>query len=292
MEIGIGLPTQVPDLDGKTLVAWAQGAEEAGFASLGTVGRLVYPNYDDLIALSAAAAVTQRIRLTTSVLLAPLHANVALLAKQTASLDRLSGGRLVLGIGTGGRDDDFTASGLPTRGRSQRLADQVEELRRIWRGEERGLDGPIGPAPVNVGGPPIILGAFGPVTFRRMAGLVDGWIMGGGTPEMYRERAAAFDQAWKDAGRPGKPRKLSLAYYAIGREAQEESIATIKRYYAWLGPFADQIAAGMATSPEMIKAYVEGFRESGCDELIFGPGSARLDQVAQLAEAVALRTGA
>ena len=120
-----------------------------------------------------------------------------------------------------------------------------------------------------------------------MAGLVDGWIMGGGTPEMFLDRAAAFDQAWKEAGRPGKPRKLSLAYYAIGQQAQEESIATIKRYYAWLGPYADQIAAGMATSPEMVKAYIEGFRESGCDELIFGPGSARLDQVTLLAKAVA-----
>jgi alkanesulfonate monooxygenase SsuD/methylene tetrahydromethanopterin reductase-like flavin-dependent oxidoreductase (luciferase family) len=287
MEIGIGLPTQVANLDGRTLVGWAKQAEADGFASLGTVGRLVYPNYDDLIALSAAAGVTERIRLTTSVLLAPLHANVALLAKQTASLDRLSGGRLVLGIGTGGRDDDFTASGLPTKARGQHLAEQVEELRRIWRGEERGTDGPIGPAPVNPGGPPLILGAYGPVTFRRMAGLVDGWIMGGGTPETYLKGAAAFDQAWKDAGRPGKPRKLSLTYFALGDEAVQEAVATIKRYYAWLGPYADQIAAGMASSPEMVKAYVEGFRESGCDEVIFGPGSGRIDQVSRLKEAIA-----
>jgi alkanesulfonate monooxygenase SsuD/methylene tetrahydromethanopterin reductase-like flavin-dependent oxidoreductase (luciferase family) len=287
MDISIGLPTQVVDLDGKILVEWAKRSEAAGFASLGTVGRLVYPNYDDLIALTAAAAVTERIRLTTSVLLAPLHANVALLAKQTASLDRLSGGRLVLGVGTGGRDDDFTASGLPTEARSRRLAEQIEELRRIWRGEERGIDGPIGPTPVNVGGPPLILGAFGPNTFRRLAGLVDGWIMGGGTPEMFLNGAAAFDRAWEEAGRPGRPRKLALAYYALGDEARQETVATIKRYYAWLGPYADQIAAGMANSPEMVKAYVEGFKESGCDELIFGPGSARLDQVSLLAEAVA-----
>jgi alkanesulfonate monooxygenase SsuD/methylene tetrahydromethanopterin reductase-like flavin-dependent oxidoreductase (luciferase family) len=287
MEIGIGLPTQVADVDGRTLISWAKQSEEAGFASLGTVGRLVYPNYDDLIALSAAAAVTERIRLTTSVLIAPLHANLALLAKQTASLDRLSGGRLVLGIGTGGRDDDFTASGLPTKARSQRLADQVEELRRIWRGEERGTDGPIGPSPVNVGGPPLILGAFGPTTFRRMAGLVDGWIMGGGTPEMFVQGMGAFDQAWKEAGRAGKPRLLALAYYAIGDEAVQEATATIKRYYAWLGPYADQIVAGIASSPEMVKAYVEGFRDSGCDEIVFGPGSARLDQISRLAEAVA-----
>jgi alkanesulfonate monooxygenase SsuD/methylene tetrahydromethanopterin reductase-like flavin-dependent oxidoreductase (luciferase family) len=287
MEIGIGLPTQVADVEGKTVIEWAKRAEAAGFVSLGTVGRLVYPNYDDLIALSAAAAVTERVRLTTSVLLAPLHANVALLAKQTASLDRLSGGRLVLGIGTGGRDDDFTASGLPTAARSRRLAEQIDEMRRIWRGEERGTDGPIGPAPVNVGGPPLILGAFGSSSIRRLAGMVDGWIMGGGTPDMFLDRATAFEKAWKEAGRTGIPRKLSLCYFALGDEARDEAVATIKRYYAWLGPFADQIVAGMATSPEMVKAYAEGFRESGCDEIIFGPGSARLDQVSLLAEAIA-----
>ena len=113
MDIGIGLPNTVPDTEGRTLIDWARQAEEAGFSTLGTIGRLVYQSYEELIALSAAAAVTSRIRLTTGVLLAPLYANHELFAKQAASLDRLSGGRLVLGLGLGGRDDDFTASGLP-----------------------------------------------------------------------------------------------------------------------------------------------------------------------------------
>src|SRR5262245_7688025 len=231
MDIGIGLPIQVPDVAGQVLVDWAVRAEEAGFSSLGTVGRLVYPNYDDLIALAAAAAVTDRIRLTTSVLLAPLHANAALLAKQAASLDRLSNGRLVLGLGTGGRDDDFTASGLPTSGRGRRLAEQIAEMKRIWSGEERGLAGPIGPTPVSEGG------------FRRVAGLVDGWIMGGGPPEMFAQLAGVVDRAWADAGRPGRPRKLALAYYALGPQARESISETIGFYYAWLGDIAEQIVA-------------------------------------------------
>ena len=135
MDVGIGLPTTVPGTEGWTLVEWARRAEKAGFSTLGTIGRLVYPNYDDLIALAAAAAVTERIRLTTSILIAPLHANSALLAKQTASLDRLSGGRLVLAVGLGGRDDDYAASGLPTTGRGRRLDELLEELKRIWSGE-------------------------------------------------------------------------------------------------------------------------------------------------------------
>jgi alkanesulfonate monooxygenase SsuD/methylene tetrahydromethanopterin reductase-like flavin-dependent oxidoreductase (luciferase family) len=287
VDIGIGLPTQIPNVEGRTLLNWAVQADQAGFSTLGTVGRLVYPNYDDLIALTAAAAVTERIRLTTSVLLAPLHANTALLAKQAASLDRLSGGRLVLGVGVGGRDDDFTASGLPTAGRGRRLAEQIEELKRIWGGEERGLAGPIGPPPVREGGPELIVGALSPAGFRRVAGLVDGWIMGGGTPEMFSQLGSAIDQVWQEAGRPGKPRKLSLAYFALGPDAQEDAASSIKSYYAWLGPYADQIAAGAAVTAEMVKGYIAGFEHGGCDELIFAPGSSRLDQVALLAEAIA-----
>jgi alkanesulfonate monooxygenase SsuD/methylene tetrahydromethanopterin reductase-like flavin-dependent oxidoreductase (luciferase family) len=287
MDIGIGPPSTIPDVKGKTLVDWAVAAEQAGFSTLGTVGRLVYPNYDELIAFSVAAAVTERIRLTTSIMLAPLHTNVALLAKQAASLDRLSGGRLVLGVGIGGRDDDYTASGLPTAGRGQRLAAQIEEMKRIWAGEKRGMAGAIGPAPVRGGGPEVILGALNPASFRRMAGLVDGWIMGGGPPEMFAQLGAAIDQAWQDAGRPGKPRKLSLAYFALGPGAREEATSTITSYYAWMGDFAGQIAAGAAVSPEMVKGYIAGFAQHGCDELIFIPGSSRPDQPALLAEATA-----
>src|SRR4030095_13636928 len=153
LDVGIGLPTTVPDTEGRTLVEWARRAEEAGFSTLGTIGRLVYPNYDDLIALAAAAAVTERIRLTTSILIAPLHANTALLAKQTASLDRLSGGRLVLAVGLGGVDHEYGARGRPATGRGRRLEELLEELQRIWSGEERGYAGAIGPTPARGGGP-------------------------------------------------------------------------------------------------------------------------------------------
>ncbi len=217
----------------------------------------------------------------------PLYANVAMLAKKTASLDQLSGGRLVLGVGTGGRDDDFTASGLPTANRGRRMAEQVEQLRRIWNGEPRGLAGPIGPSPLQKGGPKLVLGAISEASIRRLMGSFDGWIMGGGRPEMFSRLGSVVDEAWTSSGRTGKPRKLSLAYFALGAEAVEEANSTIKSYYAWLGGFADQIAAGIATSPDMVRAYVAGFAQAGCDELIFTPGSARLDQVSLLAKAIA-----
>lgn len=287
MEIGIGLPNAVPGTEPEALTSWARRAEEAGFSTLGTIGRLVYPGYEELIALTAAATVTSRIRLTTGVLIGPLYANSALFAKQAASLDRLSGGRLVLGVGLGGRDDDYAASGMSTRGRGHRLEEQLADMKRVWAGEARGSAGGIGPEPVRGGGPELILGGSTATTFRRVAQLADGWIMGGGTPEAFAEAAAGVDAAWQEAGREGTPRKLSLAYFALGPDARAQADAYLLHYYAFAGDLAGQISAGAAVTADMVRSYVAAFEESGCDELILVPTSADLDQVALLAEAVA-----
>ena len=287
MDIGIGLPNTVPDTEGRTLIDWARHAEEAGFSTLGTIGRLVYPNYEELVALSAAAAVTSQIRLTTGVLLAPLYTNSALFAKQAASLDRLSGGRLVLGLGLGGREDDFAASGVSTQGRGQRLEEQIAMMKRVWSGEEFGYAGAIGPPPARRGGPEIILGGATEATFDRVARIADGWIMGGGTPDMFAQAAAGVDQAWQDAGRAGRPRKLTLAYFGLGPEARSQAEGYLLHYYGWLGEIANMIAGGAAVSPEMVKSYVAAFEASGCDEIIFVPTASRLDQISLLAEAIA-----
>ena len=287
MEIGIGLPNTVPGTEGRTLIDWARNAEEAGFSTLGTIGRLVYPNYEEFVALSAAAAVTSQIRLTTGVLLAPLYTNSALFAKQAASLDRLSGGRLVLGLGLGGREDDFAASGVSTQGRGRRLEEQIAMMKRVWSGEEFGYAGAIGPEPARRGGPEIILGGASEATFRRVARMADGWIMGGGTPDMFAQAAAGVDQAWQDAGRPGRPRKLTLAYFGLGPEARSQAEGYLLHYYGWLGEIANMIAGSAAVSPEMVKSYVAAFEASGCDEIIFVPTASRLDQISLLAEAIA-----
>ncbi len=287
MDIGIGLPNTVPGTEGRTLIDWARQAEEAGFSTLGTIGRLVYPNCEELIALSAAAAVTSRIRLTTGVLLAPLYSNHALFAKQAASLDRLSGGRLVLGLGLGGRDDDFTASGLTTHGRGRVLEEELAVMRRVWSGGDFGYAGGIGPEPARPGGPEIILGGSAEASFERAARLADGWIMGGGTPDMFAQAAAGVDKAWHDAGRTGRPRKLTLAYYALGPDARAQADGYLHHYYAWLGDFAGMIAAGAAVSTEMVRSYAAAFEAAGCDEIIFVPTASSLDQIGLLAEAVA-----
>src|SRR5919199_1585802 len=145
MDVGIGLPNAVRGVDRAGIVDWAQRAEAAGFSSLGTIDRIVYENYEALVALAAAAAVTERIKLLTSVLLAPLRTNTALFAKQAASVDGLSEGRLVLGLAIGGREDDYELSGVDFSSRAQAFDRQLDDLRRFWDGDEVGPDAPGGP---------------------------------------------------------------------------------------------------------------------------------------------------
>ena len=180
MKIGIGFPANIPGVEGHHLIEWAKKADAGPFSSLGLIDRLVYPNYEPLIAFAAAAGATQRIRLTTSVLLAPLR-NAALLAKQAASLDALSGGRLTLGLGVGAREDDFQAAEVSFHRRGKIFDEQLATIQRIWSGERLNeAVGPIGPAPAQAGGPEILIGGYAPAAMQRLGKWGNGYVSGGG----------------------------------------------------------------------------------------------------------------
>jgi alkanesulfonate monooxygenase SsuD/methylene tetrahydromethanopterin reductase-like flavin-dependent oxidoreductase (luciferase family) len=285
MEVGIGLPNAVRGVDGKTLVRWAQRAEQAGFSTLGTIDRLVYSSYEPLNALAAAAAVTERIRLMTDILIAPLRSNTALLAKEAATVDQLSAGRLVLGLAVGGREDDFEASGVPFHRRGALFDAQLEELKRVWGGEERGTAGAVGPSPVQEGGPELLIGGTSEAAFRRAARHAHGWTQGGGTPDALREGSAKLHRAWAEAGREGDPRVVALLYFALGDDARDKARRGVGDYYEFLGDYRDRVVESVAISPEMVGAYLAGFREAGADEVICFPASADLDDVERLAQA-------
>jgi alkanesulfonate monooxygenase SsuD/methylene tetrahydromethanopterin reductase-like flavin-dependent oxidoreductase (luciferase family) len=288
MELAIGLPNSVAGTKGNELVEWARAAESAGFSSLGTIDRVVYDSYESLIALAGAAAVTERIRLTTDIVLGPLRPNPALLAKQVLSLDALAGGgRAVLGIAIGGREDDYEVSGIPMSERGERLDAALEEIRKVWDGEGE-PEAKVGPRPRN-GGPGLLVGGAVEASFRRAARFGDGWTMGGGTPEQFGESLEKLKAAWKEAGREGEPRKVSLGYFALGPNAQQAAEHDLADYYAWLGEeVAGMIVQSAAKDADTVKGYLAAFEQLGCDEFFFFPCSSDPKQVELLAEAAGL----
>lgn len=285
MDIGIGLPATIPDATGSQILGWARAAEAHGFTSLGIIDRLVYGNCEPLVTLAAAAGVTERIKLVTSIVIVPYRANAALLAKQAATVHHISEGRLVLGMAAGGREDDYKAAGVPFGDRGRRFDAMIEEMLAIWAGEPRGFAGAIGPTPPR-GRPAILIGGQVDKAFERAAAYGDGWIAGGGGPDMFAPAAQKAREAWSRQGRDGAPWLASLGYFALGPDAREHADRYLNDYYGFLGPWAERIAAGALTEPQQVRDAVGRFEQAGCDELILMPCNPDPAQVEALAEVV------
>lgn len=286
MDVGIGLPSSVPGTSGSQLIEWARSAEEAGFSTLGTIDRIAYPNYEPLIALSAAAAVTERIRLATTVMLGPLRVNASLVAKQMLSLDKLAGGgRAILGIGLGDRDDDYEVSHLSKASRGSWMDAALGEIRAIWDGTTGEQIGPR----VDGDRPRVVVAGSADAAFDRAARYADGWIMGGGSPDQFAAELERLRTAWDKQGRTGEPKTMALAYYALGTNAEQTAQDYLGDYYGWLGPDVSRLIAGSAaTDASTVQAYVAAFAAAGCDELIWCPTSSDLREVKFLADAAGL----
>ncbi len=278
MDIGIGLPNTVRGVDRASFLDWARRAEARGFSSLGTIDRIAYPNYESLIALGAAGAVTERIGLLTDILIVPYRANAALLAKQAATVDSISGGRLTLGLAVGGREDDYVHSEVDFSTRGRRMDEMLARMDAVWSGEE------IGPPAPN-GRPRVVIGGTADAAFRRAAHW-DGWTQGGGTPEMLQDGIRRTKEAWQEAGRDGEPRILALCYFALGEDARAQAHGYAHDYYAFLGDLAERIAQSAVIDPDMARGYRDAFAQAGADELIYFPTSADPGEVDRLADAV------
>jgi alkanesulfonate monooxygenase SsuD/methylene tetrahydromethanopterin reductase-like flavin-dependent oxidoreductase (luciferase family) len=233
--------------------------------------------------LAAAAAVTERIGLMTDILLATTREPV-LLAKQAATLDQISGGRFVLGVGVGGREEDFSVSGYAHHGRGKRMDAYLELMHRAWRGEPpRGTNEPVTPRPVNGVAVPVIIGGHSERALARIARYGIGYTLGGGTPESLAKMMERVNTIWKEAGREGKPEFKALRYFALGDEVAAEAEQNIHAYY---GEYGARSWAATIKTAEDANELVKAFAAVGCDELILFMAGPRLDQVDRLAEAI------
>jgi alkanesulfonate monooxygenase SsuD/methylene tetrahydromethanopterin reductase-like flavin-dependent oxidoreductase (luciferase family) len=286
------LPTMLPQ-GRREVLAWCRATDEGPWASLAVPERITFTSHDCVVQLAAAAALTERVRLWTTIVILPAHDAVAV-AKQMASVDVLSDGRLTVGVGVGGRDHDYQAIGASTAQRWARMDDQVATMRRIWAGEAP-FDGadPVGPPPVQPGGPPLIAGVMGPKAIGRAArwarGVDGAWTVDGDAATM----AGAFDMiraAWRAAGRDEAPHLSTSIWYALGPDAKER----LSRYaYEYMKIFGDNVGRWAAdnvtcSTPDALRAAVANARDAGADEFFLVPTTVDPDELARTRDALGI----
>ena len=292
MRISIGLPSRVAGVSSDFVLEWARRADQGPFASLAALDRVVNRSLEPLTVLAAAASVTRRIGLMTSIILAPTR-ETTLLARQAASIDALSGGRLSLGIGIGVRESDYLATGFDFHRRGRRSEEQLEVLHRLWRGEPLSeVIGAIGPPPARPGGPEVLIGGYVPAIARRIARWGDGFMApGGGEPAALAELWTLILREWEAAGRTGRPRWVGATYYALGPDAGPAAEAYINASYAFDPGLAARRLQTLPKGRDEVLAAIDAQAAMGVDELILRPVSADWSMLDDLAD-IAGRLGA
>jgi alkanesulfonate monooxygenase SsuD/methylene tetrahydromethanopterin reductase-like flavin-dependent oxidoreductase (luciferase family) len=291
MQIGLNLPVMVPGLERDLLLEWCRRIDAGPFSSVAAGERIFFPNPEVMVALSAAATVTERVALQFSVLVLPMHATLHV-AKQIATLDVLSRGRVVLGVGVGGREEDYRAFDAPyDRKRLGRLESQVALMRRAWAGEPvADALRPLEPPPVQPGGPPILAGAIFPDSIRRAARWADG-ISGfsfGPSAEEIQLSFGTARTAWRENGRERPPRLVTGFWYALGNGARDRLDAYLHRYLNFMGPdlAAHLIPTVKTDSAERLKDAIRMAADHGTDELLLVPTTSDPDEVLRVADLV------
>ena len=290
-----GAPPTLPEY-----TAFFRRADDLGLHSLWVIDRIFHPNHvlDPLTLLTCAAAVTSRIRLGTSVLLFVLR-NPVLMAKTTATLDYLSGGRLSLGVSLGGRDNEFEPLGVSMKQRVSRLGENLAVMRRLWteprvtfHGRYYHMDDvSMEPKPLQKPGIPILMGGRADAVLKRSAEEADGWIAGGqGTPEGFREawqKVRGYAQA---AGKdPDALEAGKLLYINVGPDramCREQLRAFLHAYY---GSQFDVDANCAFGPPEVCAAKIQGFLDAGVKTVMLGPPWPDVAHVTRIANDVVPR---
>lgn len=283
IRIGVGLPAAVPGTPASAVGIWAARAEQLGFRSLGVLDRLVYENLDPLIALAAAAERTERIELLTTILTVPVRQNAVLLAKQIASLDQISQGRVTAGLALGGWPEDLDASGLSSLRRGAAFDQMLATMQRVWTGQVAGASGPMPALPP--GRPRLLFGGFVEATFARAARLGEGWVAPFFGIEAVREGVVAARAAWAAEGRSDAPRVTVERYFCLGDGAGEIADEYIAHYYG--REYFDAARADTLTSEDQLAAEARRVREAGATDLLLFPCSGDIAQLELLAGSLA-----
>jgi alkanesulfonate monooxygenase SsuD/methylene tetrahydromethanopterin reductase-like flavin-dependent oxidoreductase (luciferase family) len=294
MQIGMTMPVMEPGLDATRLQQWAKIIDEGPFSSLCWGERIAFDNPEALTLLGALAAWTDRVPLITTVVVPQLHDPV-LLAKSLATGDMLSGGRLTVGVGVGGRHEDYRAVGADTSTQTMReMADRVAVMKKVWTGEKI-TDSvvPVGPPPVQRTGPRLLVGTVGPKTLRSAAPWADG--LAGITLNLdVNEQNTLFDvgrAAWAELGKP-PPHLATSFWFAFGEpaDARAQIHRHLRHYMNWIpAEIVDAMApsTGWAGTEDQLAEVLRGFAAIGTSEIHLIPTSSDLDQLRRAADVAA-----
>lgn len=235
----------LPRIDRQAALDYSRRIEAAGFDSMWVGDHISFhiPILEALTLLSFAAAVTERVRLGTSVLLLPLR-HPTLTAKMTSTLDLLSGGRFTLGIGVGGEfPPEFEAVGVPVKERGSRTDEAIEIIRKLWTGEKVGHEGKhfrfgpvkLDPPPLQKGGPPILVGGRKGATFRRAGQHGDGYISHMCSTEQLAGNLKVMDEQAGKFGRTNVPFETASYLFTFPDDsyerAHDRATAMLERIY-------------------------------------------------------------
>jgi alkanesulfonate monooxygenase SsuD/methylene tetrahydromethanopterin reductase-like flavin-dependent oxidoreductase (luciferase family) len=283
MEFGVCLPYMKRDYDRNAILSFSRKADEGAFASLQCGERIIGPTCEMRVLLAAAAAVTERVRIVPSLYVLPMH-DAVWAAKEIATLDVVSGGRVTLTVGVGGREHDYRAVGADFSNRYRRMDEQVAQMRQTWAGESpfEGCD-EIGPRPVQSGGPPIMAGVMGPKAMRRAAQWADGVYVFSlnGDGEDAKRMLDMADSAWREAGRDRPPIKWAGFWYSLAPDAESR----LRKYvYEYLRVAGEKIATAVAGSmtrftPDSVRESIEAFKALNVDQIVFVPATADLAEL-------------
>lgn len=293
MRLGIGLPTYLGNvIEPRAVLDWARRADQAGFAAVAVHDRPHSDTWEPLATLAAVASVTERVRLATAAVLLPTR-DEALLVKQAAVVDRVSGGRLDLGVGLGGRANDFDLFGRPFAGRGREYERQLARIRELWDGavatEQSGLQ--LGPAPVQRPRPPLWVGGYAAGAIDRAIRHGEGYLFGAAGSASMTAKVPVIRAAAAEAGRP-EFQIGGLAYALVSTDAAEiaEAERLLTRYYGSLHkPFDQLVAVG---DERVLEATLAAYRDAGLDLLHVIPVARSADQIERIASVAGLGAAA
>ncbi len=293
MKIGLCLPYMKRGMTREDYHRWFHHIDQGPFHSLSCGERILGPSFDMRILLASAAAITERVEINTTLYVLPMH-NAVRAAKEIASLDVLSGGRLTVTVGYGGREQDYQAVGATYSGRHARMDEQVNIMRNIWA-QQPPIDGcdAVGPEPTQPGGPRVYTGAMGPKGMARSARWADGvyaW-SGNGEREEIANTLALADAAWRDAGRDVSPYKMGGFWYCLAENGQQKLYDYCYNYLLIAG---EDVATWMANSvhrshPDAVKEALDSLEAAGCEEAMLSPVTAELCEIDRLADIIESR---